>query len=154
MSITQRDPNTIFLGGGAGPGGEGGYTRVNDLVASASITPGMLIEGHNASGVRKLRPHATASAKAPVMVAAEQLLLNMGVDDAYGVGALVDALILHKGSTFWGIVGSGQDIAIDDLLESAGDGKFKEGSTNPLCKALDSTGGAVTADTRVRMEVI
>lgn len=154
MSITKRAPNTIYLGGGMN-GGDGGITYVNDLVASAVITPGNLIELVNDGGVAKWQRHGTAAGTFPSKaVALDQPLLNLGVDDNLAAGDLVLAGILRSGSTFWGIVPSGQNIVPGDLLESNGDGKLKEGTTFPVARALDSTGGAVVADTRVRAEVI
>ena len=58
------------------------------------------------------------------------------------------------GSVVWAIVPSGQDIVPNDTLESNGDGKLKEGTTHPIARALESTGGAVTVDTRVRVEIL
>lgn len=154
MSVTVKSPNTIYLGGGEGPGGEAGYTRENTLVAGVAITPGMMLEPYDDSGTPKLRPHASAAGTfAGAIFAEEQILLNQGVDDAYAVGDLVSALYLHKGSKVWALVPSGQNITFGDKLESNGDGYLKEGTTAPICRALETL-GAVTVPTRVRAEVI
>lgn len=155
MAVTVKDPNTIYLGGGDGPGGEGGYTRENTMLAGVAIVPGMMLEVYNNNGVPALRPHSSAAGTfAGAIFAEEQILLNQGVDDPYAIGDLVSALYLHKGSKVWAMVPSGQNIVPGDKLESNGDGYMKEGTTAPVLRALSSTGGAVTAVTRVIAEVI
>lgn len=153
MAITKRAPNTIYLGGGL-PGGDGGMTLVNDQVCSGAVTPGMLVETVNSAGNPKWAAHGTASGKAQKAFALEQIEWNLGVDDAYASGDLIKVGIMRPGSVVWAIVPSGQNIVPGDWLESNGDGKLKEGSTAPVGRALDTTSGAVTADTRVRVEVL
>lgn len=156
MAITKRDPNTIYLGGGGtGPGGQDGYTLVNDMVAYSAITPGMLVETMSDSGVPKWRPHSTATGTfAQKAIALEQDEWNLGVDDAYAAADLVKVAILRPGSTVWAIVPSGQNIVPGDFLASDGNGKLRESQTGSVARALESTGGAVTADTRVRVEIL
>lgn len=157
--IEKRPPNTIYLGGG-GPGGEGGATFVNDIVAGvAGIIPGMLIETFNEGGATKWRPHSSATIVGSVAVALEDLMMGKGVDDAYGDGDLIPAAILRHGSTFWGLLPSGQDIDNQDYLQSNGDGYLKEATANTAdagvarFKAHDQL-GAITVATRCRVEVL
>lgn len=154
MAITVRNPNTIYLGGGDGPGGESGCTVINEYVAGAAITPGMLIEKYNDGGTIKLRPHATADNPVETMVALEFGAMNKKVSDVYPVGDLVIAGVLRAGSSFWGLIPSGQNIAPAARLQSNGDGKFKALAGGAARFAALESSGAVTADTRVRMEVI
>ena len=160
MAITKRPPNTIYLGGGDGPGGESGCTVINDYVAIESITPGMLLEYHNDSGTLKWGVHDAAADQGSVVVALDQTLLNLGVDDAYAAGDLVMAGALRPGATFWGIIPSGQNISPAGKLQSNGDGKLKAATADTADAnvarfvALESSGGAVTADTRIRVEVL
>lgn len=155
MAITRLAPNTIYLGGGEGPGGQGGYTLVNEYVAIESITPGMLLEYHNDGGTLKWGVHDSADDPISPTVALEQIEMNLGVDDAYAAGDLVKAAILKTGSTFWGIIPSGQNIAPGARLQSNGDGKLKAAASGSVkFVALESSGGAVTADTRIRVEVL
>lgn len=157
MAITKRNPNTVLLGGGDGPGADDSYTRENTLVAGVAVTPAMLVEIYSDSGVAKIRPHASASGLATPMVAEEQIYVAGGVNPMtkpYAIGDLVSALILHKGTKVWGMVPSGENIAVADLLESNGDGYLKKGTTAPVFRALESTGGAVTKVTYVRMEAL
>lgn len=158
MAITKRPPNTILLGGG-GPGAENAATHVNDFVAGAEITPGMLIETYDDAGATKWRPHSTAADVQPVAVALEQIMLNLGVDDVYAIGDLVQAAILKPGSMFWGLLPSGQDIANQEFMQSNGDGYLKSATATTAAanvarfKSHDSI-GAITAVTRVRTEVL
>lgn len=155
MALALRDPNTIYLGGGQTVGGEAGMTRVNEYVAIEAITPGMLLEYHNDSGTLKWGVHDSADAAVSPVFALEQLFLNKGVDDAYAAGDLVEAGIMHTGSKVWAIIPSGQNIAPGALLQSNGDGKLKALATGVgKFVALESSGGAVTADTRLRIEVL
>ena len=160
MAITKRPPNTIYLGGGDGPGGESGCTNINDYVAIEQITPGMLLEYHSDSGTLKWGVHDSATDIGSIVVALDQPFLNLGVDDVYAAGDLVLAGALRNGATFWGIVPSGQNIAVAAKLQSNGDGKLKVATADTAAAnvakfvALESSGGAVTVDTRIRVEVV
>lgn len=156
MAITKRPPNVIYLGGGDGPGGESGMTVVNDLVAVEAITPGMLVETHNDGGVPAWGVHDSADQANPQRAfALEQLEMNLGVDDPYADGDLCKVGIMQPGSLVWALVPSGQNLVPGDQLQSNGDGKLKElASGTAIAIAQESTGGAVTEDTRVRVEVV
>lgn len=159
MSIPVRRPNTIFLGGG-GPGGEGGITYINTIPAGATIIPGMLIETFDNGGVTNYRPQSAAADVSSPVIALEQVMMNLGVDDPYHVNDLVIAGALRQGSTFWGLIPSGQNIANQQSLQSNGDGRLKAATATTAAanvaryKAMESSGGAVTVDTRIRVEVL
>lgn len=154
MAISKRPPNTIYLGGG-GPGGEGGITYVNDYVAIETITPGMLLEYHNDGGALKWGVHDSADEPVQVAVALEQLMNNLGVDDNYAAGDLMQVGILRPGSQFWGLVPIGQNLLPGARLQSNGNGMLKAAATGDVrFVCLESTGGAVAAITRVRVEVL
>lgn len=156
MAIQTRNPNLIYLGGGDGPGGESGITVVEDYTAGAEITPGMVIETYRDNLTLKWRPFNTAGGMMADYIALERLENNNTIDDPYGIGDLVKAAKLHNGSFFYGIVPSGEDIAIGDLLDVEG-GKLVEAADTTAdanvvrFRALESI-GAVTADTRLRAE--
>lgn len=158
MAVERRAPNTILLSGG-GPGAEGAATYVNNIKAGAEITPGMVIETYDDAGVTKWRPHSAAAGMQSVVVALEQLMMNLGVDDVYAVDDLVQAAVLRPGSMFWGLIPSGQDIANQDFMQSNGDGLLKEATATTAAagvarfKSHDQL-GAVTVRTRVRAEVL
>lgn len=151
MAITKRDPNTVYL---AGP-----ITRVDEFPAGEAITPGHLIELYDDSGTMKWRKHATSTEQVTLAVALEQGHFNLGVDDAYAAGDQVVAGILCPGSTFWGLIASGQDISSAELMQSAGAGLLKAATATTAAanvakfQSLDNP-GAVTELTRLRVQVI
>lgn len=151
MAITKRDPNTIFLGGPE--------TIVDEFPASEAITPGHLIELYDDSGTMKWRKHATDSEQVSIAVALEQGHFNKGVDDAYAADDQVVAAYLRAGSTFWGLIASGQDISAGELMQSAGDGTLKTAAATTAAantakfQSLEAP-GAVTELTRLRVQVI
>lgn len=155
MAISQREPNTILLGGGMNAA-DGAATYINDLVAVETLTPGMILELHDDNGVPAWGVHDTADDPVEPVVALEKgLFLNKGVDDTYADGELVIAAALKPGSMFWGIVPSGQDINVGARLQSNGDGKLKAAATGHVkFVSHTDTGGAVTEDTRVKVEVL
>jgi|SRR6185436_5318936 len=144
MSITRSNPNTIFLGGER--------TQVNDLAAAATITPGHLVERDDVGGVIRWKL-ASADIAGPPAVATEAAMLNKGVDDTYAANDLVEVSIGHKGSAFWMLIASGQNIAAGDLLGSAGGGTLKSGATVARFSALE-TKATVTVTTRIRVEAL
>ncbi len=151
MAITLQAPRNIHLGGPK--------VEVDDLVASAAITPGMLIEMHDDSGVNKWRANASATEFQATIIALARPELNDGIDVDYAIGDLVPAAFLSPGSKFWGIIPSGQNISNAELLKSAANGKFQSAGTTTEAaglgkfQSLDNP-GAVVADTRIRIQVI
>lgn len=148
MSITRSAPNTVFLGGER--------VQINDLAASAAITPGHLVERFNNAGVIRFRKHASAGGDTARLVATEQLLFNKGVDDAYAANDLVEVSAGQGGSTFWMLIASGQNIAAGDALESAGNGTLRVfGSGVKLFSAIENKdNSAGPSDARIRVEVV
>lgn len=146
MAVTRRNPNTIHLGGPV--------TYVADIPAIESITPGMLVEYHNDSGTLKWGVHDTADDPVHRAVALDNPMLNKGVDDAYAAGDLVLVGVLPPGSQFWGIIPSGQNITQGDRLQSNGDGKLKAAASGTVAFVAVDSPGDVSADTRVRVEVL
>lgn len=144
MSITRSNPNVVFLGGDR--------TQIGDLAVSEAITPGMLVERFNSSGVIRWRK-ATADIAGPPAVAEDQSMLNKGVDDAYAANDLAQVSILHKGGMAWMLIASGQNIAAGDLLGSAGGGTLKTGATVARFTALENK-PTVTVQTRIRVEAL
>lgn len=146
MSLTEYAPNTIYLGGGK-------KTVINHLAAIEAITPGMVVEYHADSGVLKWGVHDSADGDVEAMVLNNQIIDNAGIETACAAGDLVEVLALTAGATFYGIVPSGQNITMGARLQSNGDGKLKAlASGKAKFLALETT-GAVTADTRIRVEV-
>ena len=145
MTITRRDPNTIWLGGPR--------TEIGDFTAKAAITPGHLVERVNTSGVWQWQKHATAGGNTARAVATEQNMLNLGVDVNYAALDLVEVSEGAGGSSFWMLIASGQNITFGQKLESAGDGTLRAiASGTALFQALESKNAV--ALTRLRVEVV
>lgn len=151
MAVTVRDPNVIILAGT--------YELINDIVAGEAITPGQLVEKYSDGGVIKWRKSTSATAVQNAHIAMDQPWLNKTVDDACAAGDQIPVAILKPGGVFWGLIPSGQDIAIADYLQSNGDGNLKEATATTAAasvakyQALDAP-GAVTELSRVRVEVL
>lgn len=139
----------------------------NNIPCGVAITPGMLVENFKDTDNKlKWRPNSSATNMPTMAVAIENTMANRGVDVAYSIG---DRALIHffvPGEVFWGIVPSGQNIALGDMLQSNGDGKLKAATAAtaaanvarfqcvPNLNGNGGTGGAVTADTRIRVQVI
>lgn len=147
MSITRQKPNTVHLGGHV--------EVINDVPAGVAITPGYLIERYKATTM-KFRPHATSAGLGAKTVALNQPYLNLGIDTAYAIGDLVDAAIASPGASFYMLIASGQNLALGDMLESAGDGTLnKYGSGVRLFQALeDANNTAGPGAMRIRVEAL
>jgi len=158
MSITKNRPNTILLGGGL-PGAQGAGSVVNEYSTGVITTPGMLVEKYTVSDKIKIRPHSVAGDVAAPMVAVEKIEWNKGVDDTYAVGEMMNYVHLRKGSTFWGIVPTGNTVTAGTFLQSNGDGKLKVATATAAAanvarfQSLENI-GLTAADTRCRVEVL
>lgn len=161
-------PNTIRL---AGPADLPSATLLDQYVAkSSTIKPGYLVEMVNDGGALKWQEHSSAAGQCPMFVALEDAIWgadyisstvgNRGsVDYLYPAGSIVPVWALRTSFKFWGIIPSGQNVNAGDALQSNGDGKLKAATATTASanvyrfQALDSP-GAVTADTRVVVQVI
>lgn len=135
-----------------------GQPTINeDGAAGEAIKPGHLVKG-----VSTILKHASAAGRCGARFALErdefgQSLTSSSSTEAgspdYATGDTVKVGAFHQGQRVLAWVASGQNITEDDLLESAGDGTLKEGSTWVIARALETL-GAVTELTRVRVEII
>ena len=154
MAITKHGPNTIHLGG---PIWEDNDT---EDVASEVITPGHLVELFDDSGTGKWRKHGTATEVASMAVALNDSMNNKGIDDTYAIGDVVRVGWLNAGSTFFGLIPSGQNIQKGELLQSNGDGLLVVASLTTAAanlakfQSVNADTGAVVVATRVRVRVI
>lgn len=142
--------NTVHIGGD--------YQKINDRVCGASsITPGMIVELFDDSGVDKWRPHSGATNMPTRYVALEKL--GYGPDDAYAQDDLMLVAAYYPGGMFWGLLPSGQDISNAEPLQSNGDGTLKSATANTAAanvaayKAKEAL-GAITETTRCWVEVL
>jgi hypothetical protein len=95
---------------------------IEEYVANATITPGMLVE---VMTTNKLRAHATASGNALPMFALEDELQGKTIDDNYVATDQVQVWVPYRGDMVYGILKSGQNVTIGTFLVSNGDGKLK-----------------------------
>lgn len=148
MAITKFPPNTIWLGGKR--------TEIGDLAASEAITPGMLCERFSSAGVAKWRKHSVAGGKSAAAIATDMNMLNKGVDDVCNANDLIEVSVGEKGSNWWMLVPSGQNIAAGGYLESNGDGTLRAfAAGTPLFISLeDKNNAAGPTSARIRVEVV
>jgi len=96
---------------------------VEEFVANAAITPGMLVEIMNTGKVRK---HATSGGNAVPMFALEDELQGKDIDDAYVAADQVQVWIAGRGDLVYALLADGQNVSIGDFLVSNGDGYLKK----------------------------
>lgn len=139
MAVTKNPPHTIHLGGD--------IVLVNDLTASASVTPGSLVT--RTAGQYTL---ATTGATQPAF-ALEQAEMNKSVDHLYASGDLIKVGVGRPGSTFWALLASGQNVTDGAGLIAATNGQLTAG-TGPFraIEAVNNTAGPGAA--RIRVEVL
>jgi len=95
---------------------------VEEFVAAGTITPGMLVEINSAGTVQA---HSTASGNQMGMFALEDELQGKTITDNYVITDQVQVWVAGRGDMAYGILVSGQNVAIGTYLVSNGDGKLK-----------------------------
>jgi len=125
--------------------------------ATEAIKPGYLVKG-----VSSLAKQTATTGYYAFALAIERGELGQGIDNvagngvlaaSYAIGDTVKVGVFDAGdeATVW--IASGENIVEDDLLESAGNGLFKEGATRPTCRAMETV-GHVAVETALRVQVI
>lgn len=110
----MADPKTIAI--------SGSHHR-KEGVTDETVTPGHLLEY---GGSNDLQKHSTASGNAGRMFALENDLVGDGIDDDYASGETVQFCIAKPGAKIYAWLAYGEDVSVDDYLESAGDGTLQE----------------------------
>lgn len=153
MALESLNPRRVHLGGP--------ITVLDDFQyeASATVTPGMLVELHDSSGETKVRPHDTSTEVVTLAVALDRPENNKEITDNYASGDAVKVGFMAPGTIFYGIIPSGQNISNGEFLQSNGDGKLITASATTQDAALGKfqsldNPGSVAADTRLRVLVI
>ena len=95
---------------------------IEEYVAVAAITPGMLVELTSADKVQK---HSTASGNAVPMFALEDELQGKGIADAYAADDQVQVWVAQRGEQVNALLADGEDASIGEFLCSNGDGFLK-----------------------------
>lgn len=145
---------------------EGG-TEQDEGIASGAVSPGMnvvltqlaAINGRDTWVAGASNAVGTGTSDTPTgaqLTIAKEAVLNQGktVDDAYADG---DNLFLHHakpGDVLLVLVASGQTVLKGRGLSAASTGKFTVVTSNAPCIALETSGGALAADTLVRVLVL
>ena len=96
-----------------------------ELTAYAAITPGHLVELYPTTA-GYVRMHSTASGNVLPMFALEDESQGKGIDDAYAASDKVQVWIPTRGDIVNALLADGQNIAIGDFLESAGNGSLQK----------------------------
>lgn len=95
-----------------------------ERVAAAAITPGMLIERTSAD---KVQAHSGAGQNVvPITFALEDELQGNGIDTAYAAADQVFCWSPARGDVVYAILKDGENVAIGDKLESAGNGYLQK----------------------------
>ncbi|MCK8824725.1 hypothetical protein [Fuchsiella alkaliacetigena] len=132
--------------------------------AAAEITPGELLEEVDG----KVQPHSSAGENCIPLVAKEEGYIGRSIDETYSEDDQVRYEVGHTGERFYMLLGAGEDVGKDDLLESAGNGALQahdeptaDGDSSVIqvdaarfkaVEAVDNSGE--TEKTRIRVEVI
>lgn len=102
------------------------YTDIrNEYEAGGAILPGSVLE-MNASG--QVVVNSTAGGPAPAMVALEDELQGKTTRDSYASGDRVQTWYVQPGEEFLGVIDSGLDPEVGDLLEVGTDGELQAAS--------------------------
>jgi hypothetical protein len=101
------------------------YTNsIEERDAAAAITPGMLLEYTSAG---KVQAHSTAGGNAlPIGFALEDELQGRDIDTAYAADDKVQCMVNQPGDHVYAILKDGENVAIGDPLESAGNGYLQK----------------------------
>jgi hypothetical protein len=94
-----------------------------EIIASAAITPGMLLERDSDN---KVKPHSAAGQNAVRMFAVEDALQGKGINDAYASADPVQVWFPGRGDEVYAILVDGENVDEGDYVESNGDGKLKK----------------------------
>jgi hypothetical protein len=132
-------------------------------LATAPALPGMnLVLAVNAQALGRdtYAPGATLAGGAgvggasPIKLVIEQALYGKSIADAYAVGENVRFIIPKKGDVVQVLVASGQTIVKGNGGSAAATGKWAVAATNAVGEFLEASGGALAADTHMRMRVL
>lgn len=101
---------------------EGENLVTREALANAAITPGHLVE---LMSTGKLRVHANAAQNAMPMFAVEDDLQGNDITTAYSANNIAKYVIPRRGDVVYALLADGQNAAIGNFLESAGDGTLQ-----------------------------
>lgn len=100
---------------------------IEEMVASAAVTPGMLLIIESTG---KVKAHDQADKDVFPIFALEDELQGKGIDDAYAANDPVQCWIPYRGDIVNAILADGQKVVIGDPLTSDGYGRLKKHVTD------------------------
>lgn len=100
---------------------------IEEIEASGAITPGMFLEV-DSNG--KVVAHNSAGQNVLPMVALEDEMQGKGISDVYASGDKVQVWIPYRGDMVYAILEDGNNVAIGDFVESAGNGNVQKHTTD------------------------
>ena len=93
--------------------------HIEEIIAAGTITPGhLIVEGSGGT----VTVHGTAAGSVIPCFALEDELQGKAITDNYASGDKVQCWYPYRGDQVYCILADGEDVAIGDLLVSAGDG--------------------------------
>lgn len=96
---------------------------LEEYTATAALSPGHVLEIISTGKVQK---HGTAGGKCYALIALENSQQGKVITDAYAAGDQVYCFWARTGDSFLGLLLNGENVAIGDYLESAGDGTLRK----------------------------
>jgi len=97
--------------------------NVEEMKASAAITPGMLVEIYNSGGTPLVRKHSKDDGwVGPIKFALEDELQGKGIADDYAADDMVQIWTPYRGDWVYALLADGENVSIGDKLTSNGDG--------------------------------
>lgn len=122
-----------------------------DGAASEAITPGHLVKG-----VTSIAKQTATTGDLSRTFALERDEMGKGISTAYAIGDYVKVGAFHAGCHVYAIIASGQNIAADQYLESAGNGTLRAiASGARLGRALEAVNNSAgPGDARLRVEIV
>jgi hypothetical protein len=100
---------------------------IEEMVASAAVTPGMLLIIESTG---KVKAHDQADKDVFPIFALEDELQGKGIDDAYAANDPVQCWIPYRGDIVNAILADGENVNIGDPLTSDGYGRLKKHVTD------------------------
>ncbi len=110
-----------------------------EAIADGAITPGHLVY---LKSTGKVGVHASATGHAQIAFAVEDDLQGKAIETAYTTATLVQYEVMQRGSEVYAILKDGENVAIGDPLESAGNGELQKHVTDLHTDSSDTYTGA------------
>lgn len=156
-NISSTGPKKILLGASQLPGKYNEFT-----LATAAATPGMNVNrtaAASSNGRDTAAPGASPAVAAATDATASQLhivlenaLVGGTINDAHAVGDGIRTYTPMRGDVLQCLALTGEDIDKEELVKFNAAGKLIAATTGAIGKSLDDSGGALAADTHLRVE--